>query len=192
MNTDTIKNSTNKLFTIPNLLSFLRLCLIPFIVWQYCFTKNYFVSALLLLLSGITDIADGFIARRLQMITDFGKAFDPIADKLTQLAVMICLITRFSSMLLPFFMLLIKETIAGIIGFITIRQTQIVPSAKWHGKLCTVTLYAVLFLHIIWYSIPQELSGCLILCSVLLMLLSALLYTVSGIQRLIHHKSSYK
>ncbi len=49
----------------------------------------------MLLLSGVTDLADGFIARHFHMISDLGKVLDPVADKLTQAAVLFCLITRF-------------------------------------------------------------------------------------------------
>jgi len=193
MNTNAVNNRINKIFTIPNLLSLFRLCLIPIIIHQYCITNHFTKSAALLLLSGITDIADGFIARRFHMISNVGKILDPIADKLTQFAVMICLISRFSFMLFPFFILLAKETLAGIIGFITIRKTNTVPCAKWHGKLSTVSLYAVLFVHIIRHDLPHNISIHLILCSILLMLLSSLLYTFSGIRQLInqnvHHNS---
>ena len=53
-----------RVFTLPNLLSFFRLCLIPVIVWLYCIRKNYLMTTLVLLLSGITDVVDGIIARR--------------------------------------------------------------------------------------------------------------------------------
>lgn len=91
----------NKILTIPNILSFLRLCLIPVIVWLYVDKQDYLWALLVLILSGITDIVDGIIARKCNMISDFGKAFDPIADKLTQMATLYCLISRFSYMLIP-------------------------------------------------------------------------------------------
>ena len=77
----------NKILTIPNILSFFRLCLIPVIVWLYIGRENYFWTLVILIPSGITDIVDGIIARKCNMISDFGKAFDPIADKLTQAAI---------------------------------------------------------------------------------------------------------
>lgn len=77
----------NKILTIPNLLSFFRMCLIPLIIWQYVYKDNHITALCLLALSGMTDIADGIIARKFNMVSDFGKAFDPIADKLTQISV---------------------------------------------------------------------------------------------------------
>ena len=72
-----------KIITIPNLLSLFRILLIPIIVWLYCVEKKYELTILVLLISGASDIIDGFIARRFNMISDIGKALDPIVDKLT-------------------------------------------------------------------------------------------------------------
>ena len=81
------QNTRKQLFTIPNLLSLLRLCMIPLIIWLYCTQKNYALTAVVLVLSGLTDMVDGYIARRFNMVTDLGKALDPVADKLTQASV---------------------------------------------------------------------------------------------------------
>ena len=179
----------NKVLTLPNLLSLLRLCMIPIIIHLYCVKKKYALTAFMLILSGITDVVDGWIARRFHMISNFGKAFDPVADKLTQLAVMICLVSRFRIMLFPLVILCLKELLAGVIGLITIRKTQTVPSARWHGKACTATLYFVMILHIVWYTIPETVSTVLILISIALMLLSSVLYTVSGFKRILAKQS---
>ena len=61
-----------KIITVPNMLSLFRLCLIPVIVWLYCFRKDYFLTTITLALSGATDIADGIIARKFNMISDLG------------------------------------------------------------------------------------------------------------------------
>ena len=79
------------ILTIPNLLSLFRLLMIPVIVWLYVKEKNYYAAAAMVLISGATDIADGIIARKFNMISDFGKILDPMADKLTQGALIICL-----------------------------------------------------------------------------------------------------
>ena len=75
----------NKILTVPNVLSAFRLLLVPALAWLYLVRKDYSATAWVLLLSGATDIADGFIARRFGMVSDLGKALDPIADKLTQI-----------------------------------------------------------------------------------------------------------
>lgn len=73
----------DQILTIPNLLSIVRLCLIPLIIWLYCVKKDYTLAVIVILISGATDIVDGFIARHFNMVSDFGKILDPVADKLT-------------------------------------------------------------------------------------------------------------
>ena len=90
-----------KIITIPNILSFIRLCLIPIIVWLYIGKQDHIMAGVFVIISGITDIVDGFIARTFNMISDVGKVLDPIADKATQTVVVILLVTRFPLMLIP-------------------------------------------------------------------------------------------
>ena len=94
-------SSADRIFTIPNMLSFFRICLIPVIVWLYLVKKNYTWTVCILILSGVTDMVDGFIARRFNMISNLGKVLDPIADKLTQTVMLVCLFTRFPMMIVP-------------------------------------------------------------------------------------------
>lgn len=165
-----------KIITIPNILSFFRLCLIPVIVWLYCVEENYLATTLVVALSGLTDVVDGFIARRFHMISDFGKAFDPVADKLTQIALLFCLVTRFPHMLVPLVILVVKEIFAGVTGLLVIRKTGTVMGAVWHGKATTACLYGTMIVHLIWYRIPGVVSYILVgLCTVM-MLISAVLY----------------
>ena len=90
-----------KIITIPNVLSFFRILLIPFIIWFYCYKKDYTLTLVVIIVSGLTDVIDGFIARRFNMISDFGKIFDPFADKLTQITIINCLITTYKYMIIP-------------------------------------------------------------------------------------------
>ncbi len=172
----------NKTITIPNILSFFRLCLIPLIVWLYCVKKDYHWTMVIFLLSGITDIVDGFIARRFDMISDFGKAFDPVADKLTQIAMLVCLVTRFPLMLIPLIFLIIKETLAATMNLLTLKKAGYVVAAAWHGKMNTVVLYSTVFVHIVWYSIPQTVSNILIAACIVMMVISSFLYTKSDVK----------
>ena len=70
---------------VPNILTICRFLLIPLIVF-YIFSGNYILAFVFFTISGITDIADGFIARKYSLITNFGKLMDPLADKLTQIS----------------------------------------------------------------------------------------------------------
>lgn len=179
----------NKILTIPNLLSFFRLCLIPVMIWLYIGKENYFLTTVVLFLSGVTDIADGIIARKWNMVSDFGKAFDPVADKLTQLAMMICLVTRFPWMMLPLVILVVKECFTGITSLLAIHKTGKVEGAVWHGKITTTLLYAVMAIHLIWFNISPVVSGILIGLSAGMMLLSAVGYGIRNF-RLLAGKST--
>ena len=178
------QNIRKQIFTIPNLLSFLRLCMIPLIIWLYCSQENYALTAAMLVLSGITDTVDGFIARRFNMVTDVGKALDPIADKLTQASVMFCLLTRFQMMLIPLLLLIFKELCNGIMSLVVIKKTGKVCGADWHGKVCTWLLYAMMFLHIVWFDIPREWSTVLISICVIMMTVSFGLYMIRNYKML--------
>ena len=170
-----------KIITLPNILSFFRICLIPVIVWLYCVKKDYLMTTLVLILSAITDIADGIIARHYGMISDFGKAFDPIADKLTQFAMLLCLAFRFRLMTIPAAVLFVKEISAGIMSLMAIHRSGEVEGADWHGKVSTALLYGTMILHLIWFNIPAAVSTALIILCTAMMLLSAVLYAIRNL-----------
>ena len=178
------KFTKEQIFTIPNILSFLRILLIPVIIVFYCALQSPEWTLVFIALSAITDVVDGFIARRFNMVTDFGKAIDPIADKLTQIALLVCLLTRFPLMWLPLGLMFIKETIAFVLRLLVFRKTEEVHSAEWHGKLNTVVLYLIMSLHIIWYAIPPLVSTLSILFSSAIMAFSFILYTITIALRL--------
>ena len=173
----------HKIFTIPNVLSFFRLCLIPLIVWQYVYKHNYFSALYLLALSGLTDIADGIVARTFNMVSDFGKAFDPVADKLTQIAMLFCLVTRFPNMWFPLILLVIKEIFAGITGLMIVRK-GVVLGADWHGKATTVLLYGTMLVHLAWVNVSPAVSNILIGVCTAMMLLSGILYAIRNLRYL--------
>ena len=165
-----------QILTIPNLLSLVRLLLIPVIVWLYCFTEYHITAVTVIILSGLTDIADGIIARKFHMVSDFGKILDPIADKLTQGAVLICLALQNTWIRALTVLFIIKELCVAVLGYIALRRDS-VNSAKWFGKVNTVVLYAVLVLLILFPGMPQWLCALLICISGGMMLLALVLYT---------------
>ena len=152
--------------------------MIPLIIWLYCTQKNYALTAVVLVLSGLTDMVDGYIARRFNMVTDLGKALDPVADKLTQASVMFCLLSRFRMMLVPLLLLIFKEVCNGVISLVVIKKTGKVCGADWHGKVCTWLLYAMMFVHIVWFDISREWTTALIVICVIMMTVSFALYMV--------------
>ena len=179
-----MEDNRKQVLTIPNLLSAFRILLVPVIVWLYCGRGDYPLTACVLVLSGVTDIVDGFIARRFRMVSDLGKVLDPVADKLTQTAALGCLLTRFRVLWWLLALLVVKECLMAAMGIFVIRRTGEVYSASWHGKLATCILYAVIFIHIVWYGVPAGTSALLTALGAAGILLSLTLYTLENLRRL--------
>ena len=171
-----IKKNMRRIITIPNILSFLRICLIPLIVWLYMDKKDYFLAGFFVLISGLTDIVDGFIARRFNMISDLGKVLDPIADKATQGVVVLLLVMDFPLMLIPLGIGIVKEIFMAITGYMIIQKCDIVLGAHWYGKAATVVLTITMALHLFWHNINPTLSAVTIILSAASILLALVLY----------------
>lgn len=169
------------IFTIPNILSMFRLLLLPVIVYTYMNQKDYVLSGTLLVISGVTDLLDGYIARTFNMMSDLGKILDPVADKATQAVVLLCLITRFRWLVIPFICILIKELFMSCIGMIVIKETGEVHGAVWHGKVATFMLDFMIIVHIVFYNISYSIFIILTMISTVLILLSFYLYAKENI-----------
>lgn len=157
--------------------------MIPFIMWMFL-VKKYLVSAGLLVLSFLTDVADGFIARHFNMVSVVGKVLDPIADKLTVLGVIssLCVYVRAIIPLLIIFV--VKEFIMFVEGVIFIKRTHDTYSARWLGKVTTAFLYLTMFMHILWEKIPSWLSVSLAVVCSALVLATLVMYSVINYREL--------
>ena len=166
-----------QVFTIPNFMSFFRLVLIPFIIWDYL-QGEYGIAAALVAVSAATDILDGVIARRYNMVSDLGKVLDPFCDKLTHAALMICLLTRYAHMWLVFGLLVVKELTMFILGGVAVKRRGQVHSAKWYGKLCTVILEGSMLVLILFPELPAGLAELLMLLCCFVMVFSLIMYVI--------------
>lgn len=159
---------------IPNALSLVRIALLPvFVVLYFKSNENpqlLYWSFGVLLLSGVTDSLDGIIARRFNQITDLGKLLDPIADKLTQVTVVISLAFRYSEIISLVIICLVKELCQAVGGLILLRRGIKIRGAKWYGKVSTSTFYGVMILIVGWPGMPQWLLVALVIIVALLML----------------------
>lgn len=125
---------------IPNYLTILRLILIPIIFILIVF-EQYTLSFLFFVAANITDILDGYIARKYHLITDWGKLMDPLADKLTQISTISALIIKG---IIPFWILVIltvKELIMITVAFILYKKRIITVHSKWYGKVATILFF---------------------------------------------------
>lgn len=164
------KRLTKKdILTIPNALSLFRVLLIPVIVVLYCVYERYFAAVGIIVLSGITDVADGIIARKFNMVSDVGKFLDPVADKLTQAALILCLVSRYPAMLALFLLMAVREFTQFFCGLAVLKKTDNMNSANWYGKVSTVTIYAVMVILFLFPDLPTAAAHLLMLiCGVVL------------------------
>lgn len=124
---------------VPNILTVIRIFLVPVILY-YLLDNNYILAFVFLTLSGLTDILDGFIARKFNFITNFGKLMDPLADKITQVSILTVLALQD---IIPMFILvvvIVKEFFM-ISGASFLYGKEFVVSSRWYGKLATVLFY---------------------------------------------------
>lgn len=124
---------------IPNALTILRFILIPFIIF-YIVKDEYLKAFIFLTISGLTDILDGTIARKFNFITNFGKLIDPLADKATQICILVTLALKDVIPIWILVVVFIKE-FAMISGASFLYGKELVVSSKWYGKLSTVLFY---------------------------------------------------
>ena len=159
-------NWKKEIITIPNLLSVFRLLLIPVYTGIYLTAKedlDYYLAGSLLTLSCLTDIADGKIARHYHMISDLGKVLDPLADKLTQFALILSL-SRRHSVLLPLLLLfLLKELFQLTVMIIFMGRGKVLSGALFEGKLCTAVLFSSLILLVLFPALNEAAVKALIL-----------------------------
>ena len=124
---------------VPNILTIARFFLIPAIVIALI-EDNYMIAFLFLTISGITDVLDGYIARKFDFITNFGKLIDPLADKATQLSVLAVLALQNVIPVWILIIVLLKEFVM-ISGASFLYGKEFVVSSRWYGKLSTVLFY---------------------------------------------------
>ena len=136
------------IWNIPNILTMLRVALIGVFIWQYAIGHRYWAMGVFLL-AGATDFLDGYIARKHNLVTNFGKLMDPLADKLMLVTALACLM---SSGLVPLWVVLVvvaKELVMVVGGYWMLRQGTVV-QAHIIGKAATVVFVIAVvatFLH---------------------------------------------
>lgn len=142
-----IKNWKKEIFTIPNLLSLFRLLLLPVYAYIYLNAQEdyqFLIAGTIMALSCITDLIDGKIARRYNMISNLGKILDPLADKITQFTLILCLSLKYSVLIPVLALLLVKDVFQLVLGLINLRKGKMLPGALMAGKVCTTVLFVSL------------------------------------------------
>lgn len=175
-----IKVKLSDFFTIPNILCYVRFALIPLFIYIYINAtsiKDYYFAAGVIFISGLTDFADGFIARRFNQITELGKFIDPLADKLTQAAIILTLMFRIKWMNLLVILFLIKELFMAINGAILLVKKGVkLDGAMWFGKVSTAVLYVSMFILILFTSLDVVWVNLIMGVTAFFLLLSFVMY----------------
>jgi cardiolipin synthase len=173
-----MKNLKKEIFAIPNILCYFRILLIPVFCVLYLGGDHY-IAAIVLAAAAITDKFDGTIARKFNMITDLGKIIDPMADKLMQFAVALCLSTTHSLMIVLAVALFIKELYMGIKGLLNIRSGEQIYNALWFGKMCTVVLFISMIILVMLPADEVIIANVLIAINLAFMLFSLGMYMIA-------------
>ena len=164
------------LFTIPNLMGYFRILLIPVFCYFYIKKQAYLLAAGIVLISSLTDLFDGYIARRFNMVTELGKALDPVADKLTHAALALCLAFRYPRMWALLALMAVKEGYMGIMGLYFLKRGKMLDGAMWFGKVCTALLFVVLLILFFFPHLPLAAVNALILITMADMLFTLCMY----------------
>ena len=174
-----IKNWKKEILSIPNLLSLFRLVLIPVYMLIYLNAtqpSHYYVSAAILAVSCLTDLIDGQIARRFNMVTTLGILLDPVADKATQFALILCLAMRYPVLWYLVGTFVVKEGFQLIAGSMILRKGKILDGALITGKICTTVLFLSLILLIMVPTMSERHVAIITIIDIVFMIISFIGY----------------
>ena len=147
-----LKISKQDFLLLPNILTYIRFLLVPAFAIVYLNSSTlseHITAAIIVVVSGITDVADGFIARHWNLISDLGKIIDPIADKAMQFTMMFCVCVRYHWVVILIVIYAVKEIVSAIVSAYLFTRGKHLDGAMWCGKLCTVILFIVMLPYII-------------------------------------------
>lgn len=129
-----------------------------------------------MLISSLTDLFDGKIARKFNMVTDLGKILDPVADKLTHCALAVCLALRYPLMWALLLLMAVKEGYMGTMGLLFLRKGRMLDGAMWFGKVCTAVLFAGLMILFLFPHLPAVFVNGIIILMMAVMIFTLCMY----------------
>ena len=156
-----IRDWKKEICTIPNMLSIFRLVLIPVYIYIYLNATesyHYSIAAGILAISCLTDMIDGKIARKFNMISELGKVLDPLADKLTQLSLIVCLSVHRKALRVLLVLFLVKEIFQLVALVLNLRKGKALDGALMSGKICTTVLFVSLIIMVLFPALGEQLT----------------------------------
>ncbi len=188
-----VKTYMKQNVTVPNLLSLLRIMIIAPMVYYYLY-EQYALAGLMLVISALSDMFDGIIARKFNQITRLGKILDPVADKLTLIAVIICMEIMYPYILLFVLIMSVKEVLMLCGGAVLIKMKIKPPAAKWYGKAATAVFYVsvtlIVLLRAVWNIRNVALTAILIAATCFFMVFALLNYAILFFHLIKDHKTA--
>ena len=173
------KFNKRDLWSIPNVLCYIRFLLIPIFVMQYIRAeepKQYMQAAAIVLASGLTDFLDGFIARTFNMVTELGKLLDPLADKLTQASLIFVLIVEIKWMFLLLILFVAMQLFMFIAGLAMLKKNKRLDGSKWFGRVSTAVFYAVMLVLVALPELSEVTQNILMMVCGIFLTMSFVLY----------------
>lgn len=174
-----IQNWRKEILTVPNLLSLFRLLLIPVYVELYLeaeTNRDYAIAAGVMAASCLTDMIDGKIARHFNMISNVGKILDPMADKFTQLVLILCLSAKYPLLYPVLILFLSKEFFQLFAVIVNFRHGKVLPGALPAGKICTTVLFVSLIALVLFPDMNEFAVDTVVLIDAVFLLISFISY----------------
>lgn len=174
-----IKNWKKEILTIPNLLSLFRLTLIPVYVSVYINATSsyeYYKAGAIMAVSCMTDALDGKIARQYNMISTLGKILDPLADKITQFTLTLCLSLKYPVLNPVLALFTVKELFQAALGIFNLLHGRMLPGALMAGKICTTVLFISLITLVLFPKLNPQIVEIIALTDGVFLLISFISY----------------
>lgn len=177
-----IKDWKKDVLTIPNLLSLFRLALIPVYVYIYLNatqTYQYITAGTIMAVSCLTDMVDGKIARKYNMISTLGKILDPLADKITQFTLTVCLSLKHPALRPVLILFVVKEVFQLVAGIVNLHKGKMLPGALLAGKVCTTILFVSLIAMVLFPDMSKDLVDAIAVVDTVFLCISFVSYILA-------------
>ena len=179
---------------IPNILTAVRLFMVPAFVFFYLkgseegLPYGVIIAAAIFILAAVTDMLDGYLARKLHQITDFGKLADPLADKMMQVAAIGCLAYNGRFSVWIFYVYLAKEILLILGGAKLLKFQKFVVFSKWSGKIATIILFINIVVIMVFEQIPKSVATKMMIVCIVFTLLALFNYIQMYVKVRENHK----
>lgn len=168
-----------EIFSIPNIIGYCRILMLPVFLMQYNraeTTREYIAAFVVLAVIFLSDMADGYIARKFDMVTNLGKILDPVADKLVQGTLVLAVTLKHPLMKVFLAVFLCREIYMGAMGIYLIKCKNSLNGAKWYGKIYTAVMDACILVMLFFPGLSDTVSNLLIVLMIVVGVFSWIMY----------------